>query len=593
MMSSATTANSCKNKPPTELSIAMSQCRAAFATVAAFSAIINVLMLASPIYMLQVYDRVLTTGRIETLVALTIITAVALLVMALLDSLRTSMTVRIGHWLNERLGPVYLASGIRAELKGTSVGAQPLRDLAQVQNFISTQGLTVFFDFPWVPLFVFLIWMLHPALGVIALAAAIVLLMLSVANEWATRAPTVAANLAQIRANQQAEATIRNAEVVRAMGMLPQMVRQWQGTNSSALASLQDSGERGGLLVSLTKFVRFFVQIAILGAGAVLVLRGELTAGGMIAASILLGRALAPVELAISAWRNFTSARIAYHRLKTQLETFPLEAPRTKLPPPNGRLSVEGLTYVVPETGAMVLRGVSFTVEPGEVVAVIGPSAAGKSTLCRFLVGLAQPTGGKVRLDGSLVSHWDPLQLGQYVGYLPQDVELFSGTVRQNIARMTDASDEAVIEAAMLAHAHEMVQRLPNGYDTPIGDRGIRLSGGQRQRLGLARAVFGDIRLLVLDEPNANLDQAGEAALAAALEQLKKRGAGILVVGHRPSTLAQADRVLLMNEGRVEMFGPRDEVLQKLRTAQNRGTSAPARTPVPADKTFHQVTGAP
>jgi PrtD family type I secretion system ABC transporter len=564
-----------RQKQKTELEQAMRDCRSAFAVVALFSLIINVLMLASPIYMLQIYDRVLTTGHIETLSLLTLIIGTALLVMCALDSVRTGITVRAGLWLNDRLGPVLVASGVQARLEGDGAGAQPLRDLSQVQGFIATQGLTAFFDAPWVPVFVALIWILHPLLGMIALLAAILLFMLTLGNELATRPATLAANQALIRATQQADVAIRNAEVVRAMGMLPAMIERWRVTNAASVDGLRRASERGGFIVASSKFVRFFVQIAILGVGALLVLRGELTSGAMIAASILLGRALAPFEMAMGAWRNFTATRIAYARLKTHLQAYSHCVERTRLPAPTGRLTIDRLSYVSPITRQPILQHVSFAVEPGEAVAVIGPSAAGKSTLCRFLVGLLAPSSGKVRLDGAELGHWDPDQLGRYIGYLPQDVELFAGTVRENIARMTKAEDEEVVEAAILAHAHHMIAALPDGYETHIGDGGARLSGGQRQRIGLARAVFGDPRLIILDEPNANLDQAGEAALAAAVAELKARGKALLIVGHRPSTIAQADRILWLREGRVELFGPRDEVLQRLREASAANSGPP------------------
>jgi PrtD family type I secretion system ABC transporter len=325
--------------------------------------------------------------------------------------------------------------------------------------------------------------------------------------------------------------------------------------------------------------VRNFVQVAILGLGAYLVLKQELTAGAMIAASILLGRALAPIEMVIGAWKNLMQARLAYQRLATQLDQYPPAPQRTALPVPEGRLDVNNLIFCAPNTGQPILRGISFTGEPGEAIAVIGPSGAGKSTLCRLLVGLADPDGGEVRLDGSTISNWDARQLGQHVGFLPQDVELFTGTVRENIARMNKDESDAVVEAAVAAHAHPLIQRLPQGYDTQIGDGGVRLSGGQRQRIGLARAVYGDPRLIVLDEPNANLDQAGESALADAIAELKRRGCLLIIVGHRPSTLAQADKVLVLQDGMVTMFGARDDVLETLSAESSGKDAVPMRKP--------------
>jgi PrtD family type I secretion system ABC transporter len=548
----------------TVLNAALRNCRSAFGTCALFSLLINVLVLASPIYMLQVYDRVLTTGHVETLIMITLIVAVATAVMCTLDALRTAITIRIGCWLNERLGPVYLACGVRARLQGDLVGVQPLRDITQIQNFIATQGLTAFFDSPWVPLFVGLIWVLHPLLGVIALSAAVTLLALSVAYELATRKATKAANDAQMDGFRLADAAIRNAEVIGAMGMLPAITNRWASLNEAANNGLRWTGDAGGVVMAATKFARFFVQMGILGAGAWLVIRSELSAGSMIAASILLGRALAPVEVAISAWRSFMGARFAYDRLKKTIEDYPEEPSRTLLPNPTGCLAVEKVSYVAAKTGQLILNQVSLSIKPGEAVAIIGPSGAGKSTLCRLIVGLDTPNVGEIRIDGSQIHHWEPAQIGRDIGFLPQDVEVFAGTVRENIARMQDAGDDEVLQAAMLAHAHQMIQHLPQGYDTWIGDGGVRLSGGQRQRIGLARAVFGGPRLVVLDEPNSNLDQAGEAALADALRDLKASGAALVIVGHRPSTLTQADKVLVLKDGSVAMFGARDQVLQAL-----------------------------
>jgi PrtD family type I secretion system ABC transporter len=518
-----------------------------------------------PIYMLQVYDRVLTTGRIETLVMLTLMATAAIAVMCMLDALRTSVTTRVGSWLNEDLGPAYLACAVRDRLNGDSSGVQHLRDISQIQNFISTQGLTAFFDAPWVPIFVGLIWILHPVLGGVAVFSAVVLFLLSIANEFTTRKSTETSNKKQIEATLLAEATVRNAEVVQAMHMLPAMTQRWAAINSTVVESLRRSCDIGGFVLAATKFVRFFVQVAILGIGAWLVIKSELTAGAMIAASILLGRALAPVELVISMWRNFIGARISYDRLKKAIEDNPPPPTRTMLPTPSGKVVVEGVSYITPNTAQLIVSKVSCAVEPGEALAIIGPSGAGKSTLCRLMVGLAIPTAGEIRLDGSPIHHWASEQIGWHIGFLPQDVELFTGTVRDNIARMQMATDEAIVKAARLAHAHEMIQHFPQGYDTYIGDGGVRLSGGQRQRIGLARAVFGGPRLIVLDEPNANLDQAGENALTEAIENLKRSGVALIIVGHRPSTLSVADKVLFLKEGHVVMFGEREHVLEELK----------------------------
>jgi ATP-binding cassette subfamily C protein/ATP-binding cassette subfamily C exporter for protease/lipase/ATP-binding cassette subfamily C protein EexD len=485
--------------------------------------------------------------------------------MCALDALRTSVTIRVGCWLNEQLGPAYLACAVRGRLKGDSSGVEHLRDISQIQSFIATQGLTAFFDAPWVPIFVALIWILHPMLGAVAVGAAVVLFLLSIANEFGTRKSTEAANRKQIEATLLADATIRNAEIVQAMHMLPAMTERWAAINGAVVDGLRRSGDIGGFVLATTKFVRFFVQVAILGVGAWLVVNSQLTAGAMIAGSILLGRALAPVELAISMWRNFMGARFSYGRLKMAIEDHPAPPRRTTLPSPDGRVVVEGVSYLTPNTAQLIISEVSCAVEPGEALAIIGPSGAGKSTLCRLMVGLAVPNVGEIRLDGSQIHHWDGQQIGQHIGFLPQDVELFAGTVRDNIARMQLVDDQAIVKAARLAYAHEMIQHFPQGYDTRIGDGGVRLSGGQRQRIGLARAVFGNPRFIVLDEPNANLDQAGEAALAEAIENLKRSGVALMIVGHRPSTLSIATKILFLKEGRVVMFGERDHVLETLK----------------------------
>lgn len=568
-----------RRRRKTDLDQSVAQIRSALLVLAIFSFAINLLMLTSPIYMLQVYDRVLVTGRVETLVLITILAGAALLILGILDSLRSAVMVRMGCWLNDRLAPVLIAGGVRARLAGDSSGAQPLRDLAQVQSYLSSQGLTALFDAPWTPVFLGLVWLLHPSLGLFATIAAVILLLLGVANELMTRKSSQAASSTQIAAFQQAETTIRNAEVVRAMGMLPGLLERWRSSNDAFLQATLSSAERGGVILGLTKFVRFFVQSATLGLGAYLVLKGEVTGGAMIASSILLGRALAPIEFAIGSWRNMAAARIAFERLKTRLQAVPPEPQRTRLPEPYGHVVLDHVSYAPLGNRTRVIDNVSFRLVPGEALAVIGPSASGKSTLCRLIAGTASPNEGVIRLDGSEFQHWNHEQLGRYIGYLPQDVELFPGTIRDNISRMAKADDEEVVRAAVLAHAHEMIQRLPQGYETPIGEAGARLSGGQRQRIGLARAVFGSPKVIILDEPNANLDQAGEMALAAAVRELKERGTTLMIVGHRPSTLAQVDKVLFLKDGRVELFGSREDVLGRLRLAagESARVAPPAR----------------
>ena len=550
-----------------ELDDARAQIRSIFAVLGLFSLAINLLMLASPIYMLQVYDRVLTTGRVETLLLVTVMAGAALLVFGLLDALRSMITARIGCWLNARLSPLLIAGGVRARLVGDQAGAQPLRDLAQVQNFLSSQGLSAIFDAPWSPLFLALIWLLHPLLGLFATGSVVVLIVLGLINEVVTRRSIQTSTNSQLTAMQQAEMAIRNAEVVRAMGMLPNLMERWRNSNDASLEETLHGNQRAAGILGITKFVRYFVQSATLGLGAFLVIRGEATGGAMIASSILLGRALGPIEMMMGSWRNVSTTRLAYERIKGRLEGVPPEPLRMRMPEPYGYISVEKVSYVVPGLKTPVLSNVSFRLLPGEALAVIGPSASGKSTLCRILAGVLAPSDGVVRFDGTDLQHWNNEQLGDAIGYLPQDVELFAGSIRDNIARMGTANDEEIVNAAKIAHAHELIQLLPQGYETPIGDLGIRLSGGQRQRVGLARAVFGLPKVVILDEPNANLDQAGENALAATVRELKNGGAALLIVGHRPSTLAQVDKVLVLKDGKVELFGQREEVIGRLRLA--------------------------
>jgi ATP-binding cassette subfamily C protein/ATP-binding cassette subfamily C exporter for protease/lipase/ATP-binding cassette subfamily C protein EexD len=482
--------------------------------------------------------------------------------MCLLDTLRASIALRTASWLNEKLGPLYLESCCKAQIAGDAVGTETLRDLQHIRSFVATQGMAAIYDAPWVPIFVVFIWILHPYLGMVALTSAIVLLAISLVTEYLTLDPNEAAEETSIELMRLADVTVRNAEVVQAMGMMPAMADRWKKLSKIETDATHAASDLSSRLLTLSKFLRAFVQIAILGVGAYLVVENQITPGAMIAAAIMLGRALSPVELAIAMWSSFIATRLAYHRLKEHIKTYPPEAPRTELSEPDGYMLVRGVSFDAPEGGPRILKDVSFDILPGEVLAIVGPSGAGKSTLCRLLVGLNRPATGRILLDGSDLHHWDRNQLGRALGYLPQEVELFPGTVRENIARMAVAPDKQVLAAAERAQVHDLIQRLPHGYDTVVGWGGVRLSGGQRQRVGLARAVFGRPCLVVLDEPNANLDQTGEIGLAEALKDLKRTGTAVVVVGHRPSTLAQADKLLVLQDGRVAHFGRRDDVMK-------------------------------
>ena len=535
-----------------------------FVVAGIFSLFLNLLMLVSPLYMLQVYDRVLTTGSKETLFYLTLMAIVALAVLGALEGLRTSVLARVGQWIGGAVGGGLVEQSVSGALAGQTSGTQPLRDLSQVRSFIA-QGLSVFFDAPWVPIFVALIWILHPWLGVLALSAAIILFCIALANDWLTRSAYASSGKAQMTAMTHADAAVRNAEVVRAMGMQPALLEKWRYFDDSASQEQTRGVQRGGAMLGLSKAIRFAVQVGVLGLGALLVLDGQLTPGGMIAGSILLGRALAPVEQSIGAWRGYVGARAAYERIK-ELEGNEKDTDESAmpLPAPKGQVSVEAVTFVPPGAEKPVLQQVSFPLAMGDVVGVIGPSGAGKSTLCRLLVGIWPPTRGAVRLDGADLSQLDSDEVGKFIGYLPQDVELFAGTVQENIARMSAGEPQKVVQAAQLADVHEMILRLPQGYDTQIGPQGNVLSGGQRQRIGLARTLYGDPRLVVLDEPNSNLDQAGEAALIATIKRLGERGITTIVVAHRLAALSVVDKLVVLEGGRVSDFGSRQEVLQRL-----------------------------
>jgi PrtD family type I secretion system ABC transporter len=561
--------------PPSIASV-RNEAKSALWTAAVFSFVINILMLATPLYMLQVMDRVLRSGKVETLILLTLMACGAVLVMSVLETLRGSIALRTGAWIKERLGPSLLEGSVRANLRGDPQGADALRDLNVVKDFVANQGLGAFFDSPWVPIFVVFIWLLHPYLGALALVAAVLILVLGLASEWVTKEKSEEAHAADGDAMRLAEMTVRNSEVVRAMGLMPAMLWRWRMLNAEVTKAYHMSGELAGKVLSATKFVRSAVQVGVLGLGAWLVVNNEITAGTMIAAAILLGRCLSPVEQAISGWKGFVDARLAYQRIVKFLQTYPEPVEHALLPAPTGHLTVENVSFAV-AGGPTVLSNVSFEVEPGEALAIIGPSGAGKSTMCRLLVSLADPASGAIRLDGTELRHWRPDQLGRHIGFLPQDVEMFPGTVRENVARMGGVEDSEVVDAAMRARVHHLIQRLPESYTTFIGEGGVRLSGGQRQRIGLARALFGDPRLIVLDEPNANLDQAGESALIESIKDLKRDGCALIIVGHRPSTLSQADKILVLKDGKVAMYGSRDEVMEAWSEASAGTDSIPLR----------------
>lgn len=547
-----------------ELGNVLQACRRYFVTAVIFSLAINLLYLASPLYMLQVYDRVVSSASEVTLVMLTIILLVTLAALAGLDSVRGRVLTRASIRIDRLIAGRVVAATMEAAARGGPSRNQPLRDFDTFRQFITGSGIHAVFDLPWSPIYIAVIFILHPLLGSFALGSALVLVLMALLNEHVVKKPLAEAAEAATRNYSFTEMSLRNAEVVQAMGMMPGLLQRWSRDRNVVLDRQSYASDRAATTSSIIRFLRLAMQSIILGLGAYLVIERVTTVGSMFAASILLGRALQPVEQIVGSWRNLTSARSAYHRIKGLLASNPPRDPALALPKPTGRLSVEGLTYVVPGTNRPILRNISWRLDPGEVLGIIGPSGAGKSTLSRQIVGILPPSAGAVRLDGADVASWPRESLGRHIGYLPQDIELFADTVASNISRFRNDDDQEVIEAAQLAGVHDMILRLPGGYETQIGDGGAILSGGYRQRIGLARAVYGNPSLIVLDEPSSNLDSDGDTALLSCIAELKKRGATVVMISHRPNTLGAVDKLLLLRDGVAEMFGPRDEIITKL-----------------------------
>lgn len=555
----------------------------AFIGVGLFSAVVNILMLTGPLFMLQVYDRVLASRSSATLMVLFGIVAFLFLLMGLLDHYRSRVLARIGAGfqsaLDGRVFDTVLRQAEHPTLRERPAGG--LRDLASIQTTLASPGMGAVFDLPWTPLFILVLFLFHPWLGWFALAGGATVLLLALLNQARSKGPQAKAAGLTAQADARTEATRKAIETVRGLGMARAMTRSWHTARDAALETAMTASDTSGALTASTKATRLLLQSAILGLGAFLVLRGELTAGAMIAGSILLGRALAPVEQVVGHWSQFQRAMTSWKDLAKLLESLPVAREKTDLPRPNARLDVKDLIVVPPGETSPVLQGITLSAEPGDAIAVIGPSASGKSSLARALVGLWTPAKGEVRLGGADLHQYERDQLGRYFGYLPQEVVLFSGSVAQNIARFDEgATSEAIIKAATLAGAHDLILGLPEGYDTVITEGGGRLSGGQRQRAGLARAFFGDPEVLVLDEPNASLDDPGIQALNRAIANARKAEKVVLVMSHRPSALAECNKVLILENGQMRAFGPRDEVLnrfvrpvQSVASAGGRGTA--------------------
>ncbi|MBE0464353.1 MAG: type I secretion system permease/ATPase [Halomonadaceae bacterium] len=551
-----------KQQEATDLQRALRACKGSFVSVGFFSMFVNLLMLVPPMYMLQVYDRVLTTQSFDTLVMLTLVVVFLFMVMGGLELVRSRMLVRIGNRLDTTINHrLYSAMFRRSLVAQGTPSAQPLSDLTSLRQFLTGNGLFAFFDAPWVPIYLGILFIFHPWLGVFATCAGIILFVLALVNEKSTKGLLAEANSEQIQAQNLANSNLRNAEVLHAMGMLPGIMGRWSKRHHEFLAKQSQASDRAGALTNTSKVMRLLFQSLILGLGALLVLNGDMTPGMMIAGSILMGRALAPIDQMIGGWKGFVAARGAYSRLNDLLTQIPDDQRRMSLPAPKGIIDIENVAAAPPGARMATIRGINFSVDKGEHVGIIGPSAAGKSTLARVLLGIWPTQVGDVRLDGGEINQYNRDELGPYIGYLPQDIELFDGSISENIARFGNIDPEKVVLAAKKAGVHEMVLELSNGYDTVISSTSGALSGGQRQRLGLARALYGNPVLVVLDEPNANLDDAGERALGQAISHLKAEGTTLFVISHRTSVLKSMDKLLVMKEGQVSMFGPRDQVL--------------------------------
>lgn len=531
-----------------------------------FSFFSNLLLLLVPLYSLQVLDRVLSSGSIETLVMLTIVTFFAILGYTLISNERSNMMMDLGHWLDKSTAPTIFAKLIETSAQGRkNEGTQAMSDFNTVKNFLIGQTLAALIDAPWAIIFMAVLFLIHPLLGAITIIWGIILFILAIFNETATKPASDAAGGRMIKAARHVDASTRNAEVVEAMGMVDNVLAAWDEQNRDSSNLQLKAGRVAGIFGSISKFMRMLAQVSITGFGGYLVLEQAITTGGMIAAGILAGKALAPFESAITSWKGVLQARKALERLREVLNNAPERIENIELPQPTGKILFDKVFFAPASNSKPIIKGVSFAIEPGEILGVIGPSAAGKSTIAKLVTGVWRPNSGAVRLDGADVYYWKRGDFGKYVGYLPQDVELFAGTVKDNIARMDKkADDKNVVIAASDADAHNMILALPHGYSTEIGDGGAMLSAGQRQRIGLARAFYGKPKLIVLDEPNSNLDSDGEMALANSLNNARKNNSTVIIISHKPAIIKLTDKLLVIKDGQVAAFGPSKEIVEKV-----------------------------
>ncbi|OZY58246.1 type I secretion system permease/ATPase [Pseudomonas lundensis] len=569
-----------KSSPVAPLIHVLADYKKILISVGCFTALINILMLVPSIYMLQVYDRVLSSQNTTTLAMLSLMVVGFFIFIGTLETVRSFIVIRIGSQLERRFNQqVYRAAFERNLFSGQAHAGQALGDLTLIRQFVTGPALFAFFDAPWFPVYLFVIYLFNTWLGVFATAGAAVLIALACVNEVMTRKSLSQASVYSQQSSQLATSHLHNAETIQAMGMLGVLRKRWFNVHSRFLTEQNNASDTGAVIGSVSKTLRLCLQSLVLGLGALLVIQGDMSAGMMIAGSILMGRVLSPIDQLIAVWKQWSSAKLAYQRLDNLLREHPAVQENMALPAPNGHLSFEQVSAAPPGVRLPTLHQVSFSLQAGEVLGVLGASGSGKSTLARVLVGVWPTLAGTVRLDGADIHQWNRDQLGPYIGYLPQDIELFSGSIADNIARFRDADPQQVVAAAQQAGVHEMILRLPQGYDTLLGDDGSGLSGGQKQRVALARALYGGPRLVVLDEPNSNLDAVGDAALTRAIAQLKAQGCTVVLVTHRSASLAQADKLLVLNEGRTQVFGPSAEVLKALTGAQQQQAAATSIQP--------------
>jgi len=554
------------NQPDNVLTRALKEGRKPALAAFSFSLVSNVLYLAMPLYTFQVYGRVMVSQSQATLWVLTLATLFVFGISGVVDDFRARILINYGMLLDQRVSGHVFSALFDAAVRGDSnARSQALRDLDTFRQTLTGIGAAALFDLPWIPVFLFTLFIIDPLIGVVTTIGAVVLVLLALAQERATRPALKDANDAALKSYAFTDAALRNGEVVRAMGMLPRLGAAWAKHRAVSIERSVDASERNNLLGDVIRGVRMGMQILVIAIGAALILQGKIHSGMLFANMILASRALAPIEKIVGSWETLNNAARAHERLTALLAKAEPAAAATELPRPAGRLSVEGVNFAPPGAAKLTILGVSFSLEPGEVMGLAGPSGAGKSTLARLLLGIWRPINGAVRLDGADVFAWNRADFGRYVGYLPQDTELFAGTIRDNIARFrADATDAQVVAAAQLAGAHDMILRTPKGYETDVGESGLVLSAGQRQRVGLARAVMGDPAFLVLDEPNASLDFEGEEALLRAIEAIKAGGATVVIISHKPNIFRAADKMLVLRDGRVEMFGPRDQVMGRM-----------------------------